>query len=103
LFDALNEKPDLTLPYNLAEQVTLRLEAETAATTNIKTYIFAFLTFVLVIGAITAIYFAASQRTAVTFIQVLNQYKWIFCFAIFSFLLIQYLDQKLIKNKNLTS
>ncbi|TSD66806.1 hypothetical protein FFF34_005225 [Inquilinus sp. KBS0705] len=97
LFSELNREPEFTLPANFAAKVARQVQAKAQRDNLIQ--------FFMIIAAVftagcTAIYYLlikTNKQVSWSLKFEMAPYKWAIVFIIVSLLLIQYIDQKLVK------
>lgn len=99
LFDELKKEPATDLPYNFSAMLTAQIQAKKDTIINLQSFLLAAL---VAFAFIIVFYISLSivnYNYASSLITILFKYKLIFVFVLISFLIIQYLDQKLVKPK----
>ena len=99
LFKTLSAEPKAGLPYNFAAKVSRRIQAKANRVNDIRLYLLA--GFLGIAGFVIAygLLVFYNRNTATQFLAAVAEYKWAFVLALVSFLTIQYLDQKLIREQ----
>lgn len=99
LFEALKEEPATGLPYGFSAGVITRIRVRKDRLMDFRwNLILPFgLLFILVIIYLAALYI--DSEYARTLVRLFLQFKWQIVFGIACFLVVQYLDQQLIKKK----
>lgn len=93
LFELLAEEPADSLPYGFSRKVAARIQGEKKRERIFGPYVLMLLIFAVLLAAIYALTLVYSPKS----IQGLLSFKWIFILCPAVFMLIQHLDQKLIK------
>ena len=97
LFENLRKEPEEGLPYNFAAKVRLRVQEKINRTSDIKLYLYAAVIGIAGFGIAYMLLVFYNQQAASKFYSAISGFKWVFVLALISFLAIQYLDQKLVK------
>jgi len=97
LFDALKKEPPGGLPYNFTAKLTHQLQVRKNRAADIKFYLLAITIPVVLLGGACALFILLGNKAAVQMANDLLRYKWPFIFVLSAFLVVQYLDQKLVK------
>jgi hypothetical protein len=101
LFEALKKEPDSGLPYNFAANMSRELRRRRDDSKDIKLYLWLGLIIFIVFAGV-CVYTMQAYSTHIQFIaSTIKPYLWIFIFSVACLLIIQYLDQKLIKSPDL--
>lgn len=98
LFQELKKEPLGSLYYGFSAKVVSKIEVKKSFISDIKVYVFAAILFVL---SITGTYYLSLYIGHPFNIQLTHTiwpYKWIIIFISITLVLVQYIDQKLIKN-----
>ena len=98
LFDALKKEPPGGLPYDFSANLVRRLRAEQGGAADGRFYLWIILGgLVAVVGA--CVFLAIQSRdTAAQMTGIIFKYKWGLIFALASFGVVQWLDQRLVKH-----
>ena len=98
LFDALKKEPPGGLPHDFAAKLARRVQAQKSRAADIKFYLLAVIIPVAVLAGACAVFALLGNKPATEMADAILQYKWPFIFVLSAFLLVQYLDQKLVKD-----
>jgi len=97
LFTELSKEPNINLPHNFASRVAAQVQAKSNRGSVMQFY----LLLGTGIAAITAVIYSLLLFTNYTIVSsfkvAIGPYKWAIGFIILSLLIIQYVDQKLVK------
>ena len=102
LFRELKKEPVGGLSYSFSAKVVAKIEAKKSLRSDVKVYVFAAIFLIL---SITGTYFLSKyveHPFNSRFINMILPYKWILIFVSVILVLIQYLDQILIKRFKIT-
>lgn len=95
LFTALSKEPETGLPYDFAAKVTRKIAVRQKRSNELKYNMIALIVFLSLIVLVCAI---LTSYGSITWSDAFR-YKWIFLLPPVVFIIIQYLDQKLVKKK----
>jgi hypothetical protein len=98
LFNALNQHPEVNIPHNFAVNVASAVKVKSKSYNLISYYVLLFFILIMSAFAVYVLLLAFNQAATIRISTILSPYKWMLLFALFMFLLIQYIDQKLIKD-----
>lgn len=98
LFDALKTEPEGGLPYNFAANISRELQRRRDDAKDIKLFLWIGMVLVLGIAGVCLYSMHAYSKDIHNMAATAAPYTWIFVFSIACVLIIQYLDQKLIKS-----
>jgi hypothetical protein len=97
LFDALEQEPLQSLPYDFSAKVTRKVQADMKRNSELRSYIISLLAFLVVIAIMFGFSIFIKPGGGPSYISVMLEYKWAIILTVFSFTTIQYLDQILVK------
>lgn len=94
LFRELEKEPSGGLSYGFSAKVVSKIEVKKSFISDIKVYVFAAILLVL---SIAGTYYLSSYLGHPLTVHIVWPYKWILIFVSITLVLVQYLDQKMIK------
>jgi len=97
LFNALKKEPPGGLPYDFAAKLTRQLQSRKNRASDIKFYLLAIILPIAFLAGAYGVLNVFDTKTAALLGDTLLKYKWAFIFVLGGFLLVQYFDQKLVK------
>jgi len=101
LFEALKKEPDGGLPYNFAADVSREIRHRRNNSKDIKLYLWLGLVIFIVFAGVGVYTMQAYSTDMQLMATTVKPYLWIFIFGVACLVIIQYLDQKLIKSSAL--
>ena len=98
LFDALKKEPPGGLPYDFSAKLVRRLQAEQGGAADGRFYLWVLFGLLVAVGGVCVYLATQSRETAAQMTGVVFKYKWGLIFALAGFLIVQWLDQRLVKH-----
>jgi len=94
LFDALGTEPESSLPYDFSARVMQQVKADVKRRNDLKWNILAFIIFAVVLAGLYGLCSVFNPKS----LPALLTYKWIIVMVPVLFMVIQAIDQKLVKS-----
>lgn len=94
---ALKSEPVNSLPYGFAAMVTRKVFAQKVKPIGIKTYGFLFIAILGILGVSLALLSFINPELTVSLFTMIKGGKYILGFAVVSFFIIEYVDQKWVR------
>lgn len=99
LFDALEKKPEVSLPDNFADKIVQKISKRNEVVETMKFYAFIVVLIILFSAATIATIAYADLSYAQNIVEKINKFKGAIAFGLICLPIIQVLDQLLIKTK----
>jgi hypothetical protein len=98
LFDALKKEPPGGLPYDFSAKLVRRLQAEQGGAADGRFYLWVLLGLLAAVAGACVFLAIQSRDSAAQMTGIVFKYKWGLIFALACFLVVQWLDQRLVKH-----